>query len=108
MTSGPRRLALTRLKAARLPVPRYLATPELWTRGKPDAEPFLRGAELLGAKPHECVVLEDAPAGVQSGLNAGMTVIAILTSHSQEQLSGAAAHIHSLTELPGIFAKLGY
>ena len=107
VTSAPRRLALSRLGAARLPVPRHLATPELWIRGKPDPEPFLRGAALLGASPQDCIVLEDAPSGVQSGLSAGMTVIAILTSHAAEQLSGAAAYIRSLTELPATLTKLG-
>ncbi|HEV7238776.1 MAG TPA: HAD-IA family hydrolase [Thermoanaerobaculia bacterium] len=107
VTSGPRRLATTRLKAARLPIPRHLATPEMWIRGKPDPEPYLKGAALLGVSPEDCIVLEDAPAGVESGVRAGMTVIAILTSHTPEQLSGAAAHIHALTELPAVLAKLG-
>lgn len=107
VTSGPLRLATARLNAARLPIPRHLATPELWTRGKPDPEPYLIGAAMLGALPQECVVLEDAPAGVESGLRAGMTVIAILTSHTPEQLSAATAQIRELTELPDVLARLG-
>jgi mannitol-1-/sugar-/sorbitol-6-phosphatase len=106
VTSGPLRLATRRLHAAKLPIPRHLATPELWTRGKPDPEPYLIGAAMLGALPQECIVLEDAPAGVESGVRAGMTVIAILTSHTSEQLSAAAAQIHSLTELPAVLARL--
>lgn len=107
VTSGPIRLATARLRAAQLPIPRHLATPELWTHGKPHPEPYLKGAAMLGVPPQECVVLEDAPAGVESGVRAGMTVIAILTSHTPEQLSAAAAQIHALTELPAALAKLG-
>jgi HAD superfamily hydrolase (TIGR01509 family) len=43
--------------------------------GKPDPEPFLRAAHLLGAAPGECVVVEDSPVGVASGLAAGMRVV---------------------------------
>jgi len=107
VTSAPWRLAQSRLRAAGLPMPRHLATPELWVRGKPDPEPFLKGAALLGARPEECVVLEDAPAGVESGRRAGMRVIAILTSHTPEQLHDATMHIRSLHELPAALAKLG-
>jgi HAD superfamily hydrolase (TIGR01509 family) len=45
-------------------------------RGKPDPEPFLRAAYLLGATPRECVVIEDSPVGVAGGVAAGMWVIA--------------------------------
>lgn len=86
VTSCPKPLAQARLKAARLPLPRFLITPECWLRGKPDPEPYLKGAAALGVQPRDCVVLEDAPSGVESGASAGMRVIAILTSHSVEQL----------------------
>jgi sugar-phosphatase len=107
VTSAPIRLAKARLHAAGLPLPRHLATPEMWRRGKPDPEPYLKGASLLGARPEECIVLEDAPAGVQSGLRAGMRVVAILSSHTPEQLWHASARIATLAELPQALASLG-
>ena len=106
VTSGPLRLAKARISAAGLPLPRHLATPELWRRGKPDPEPYLVGAALLGVRPEECVVLEDAPAGVESGIKAGMRVIGILSSHTAEQLAGATLRIGTLAELPEALAML--
>lgn len=108
VTSAPLRLAKARLRAARLPLPPHLATPELWLEGKPGPEPYLKGAALLGVPPEDCIVLEDAPAGVESGLNAGMRVIGILSSHTAEQLSGATLQIGTLAELPEALATLGF
>lgn len=62
---------------------------------------------MLGAQPQDCIVLEDAPSGVESGLRAGMRVIAVLTSHAAEQLPGATMHIRSLIELPAALGTLG-
>ena len=108
VTSAPVRLAKARLSAAGLPLPRHLATPELWTEGKPGPEPYLMGAALLGARPEDCIVLEDAPAGVESGLNAGMRVVSILSSHTAAQLSRATVQIGTLAELPAALAMLGF
>jgi sugar-phosphatase len=107
VTSCPRRLALARLRAAGLPEPRHLLTPENWTHGKPNPEPYLRGAEALQVAAAECVVLEDAPSGVQSGYRAGMRVIGILSSYTREHLSEASVCIGSLRELPSALAALG-
>ncbi len=46
-------------------------------RGKPNPDPYLLGAQRSGLKPEECVVVEDAPAGVLSGLASGCQVIAV-------------------------------
>jgi mannitol-1-/sugar-/sorbitol-6-phosphatase len=108
VTSAPLRLAKARLSAAGLPMPRHLATPELWVEGKPGPEPYLKGAALLGARPEDCIVLEDAPAGVESGLSAGMRVIGILSSHTAVQLSRATVRIGTLAELPAALAALGF
>jgi sugar-phosphatase len=70
-------LARARLKAAGLPEPRVLVTPELTSQGKPDPEPYLVTAERLGASPDDCIVLEDAHVGVQAGMAAGMRVVAL-------------------------------
>ena len=89
VTSCTRRLALARLNAAGLPEPAVLVSADMVARGKPAPDPYLLGAELLGADPADCVVLEDAPAGIAAGRAAGMTVWAVATTHAPEQLSGA-------------------
>ena len=91
VTSASVPLAEARLGHAGLPVPAALVTEEQVARGKPDPEPYLLGAERLGAPPAECVVLEDAPAGVEAARAAGMRVIAVLTTHAREELPGASA-----------------
>ena len=107
VTSCPVPLASARLRAAELPRPETLVTPELTSRGKPYPDPFLLGAELLGAAVDQCVVLEDAPSGVASGRAAGMKVIAVLTTHEKEDLPGAAAYIADLTHLWTALDALG-
>jgi mannitol-1-/sugar-/sorbitol-6-phosphatase len=79
-------LAKARLRAAGLPVPRVLVTPERLARGKPDPEGYLLAARTLGAAPGDCVVLEDSHAGVASGRAAGMRVVGITTSHEARHL----------------------
>ena len=106
VTSCPRRLAEARLRAAGLPLPEILVTPECWSHGKPHAEPYLRGAEALDVAPGDCIVLEDSPSGVESGVRAGMRVVALLTSVPAEQLAQATWHIESLLELPGVMQSL--
>ena len=73
VTSATRRLAYQRLRLAGLPVPRKLVSADEVKLGKPDPAPFLRGAELLGLRPGDCVVIEDAPFGVEAAHRAGMT-----------------------------------
>ena len=75
VTSCPRKLAEVRLAAAGLPVPADMVTSEEVVTGKPDPYCFLLGAERLGVRPERCLVFEDAPAGVQAGLSAGMRVV---------------------------------
>jgi len=52
---------------------------------KPNPETFLKGAEILGIKPADCLVLEDAPKGVEAALNAGMPCIVLSTTHAEEE-----------------------
>ena len=106
VTSCPLPLANARLRAAGLPVPAVLVTPELTANGKPDPEPYLLGASLLGVAPDACVVLEDAPAGIAAGLAAGMRVVAVLTTHDRSDLPGASAYIAELAELAKALATL--
>ncbi|MBZ0056442.1 MULTISPECIES: sugar phosphatase [unclassified Leclercia] len=77
VTSGSVPVAHARHKAAGLPLPEVFITAERVKRGKPEPDAFLLGAELLGLPPEECVVVEDAAAGVLAGLNAGSHVIAV-------------------------------
>lgn len=88
-TSATRRLAVARLRAAGLPTPPVLITAEEVRRGKPDPEPYLRAAWMLGVGPAMCTVFEDAPAGVRSGKAAGMRVVAVTTTVAADQLSEA-------------------
>jgi sugar-phosphatase len=99
VTSATRRLLLARLKAAGLPVPERIITGEMVERGKPDPEPYRRGAELLGFRPEECVVVEDAPSGVEAGKAAGCRVLAVLGTHSAAELVRADWVVGSLEEL---------
>jgi HAD superfamily hydrolase (TIGR01509 family) len=99
VTSGSRALALARLRAAELPVPRVLVTAEQVEDGKPDPAGYLRAAALLGVEPAHSLVLEDAPAGVEAGLAAGMTVIAVLTTTTGAALARAHARVPDLRAL---------
>ncbi len=91
VTSATRRLLLGRLKAAGLPYPDELITADDVVNGKPHPEPYMKGAELLGFGPADCVVVEDAPSGVGAGVAAGSPVLGVLGTHSAEQLYGAGA-----------------
>jgi len=80
-------------------VPEVLVTADQIVRGKPAPDPFLLAAERLGADPAECVVLEDAPAGVAAGRAAGMAVWAVTTTHDPEDLRAADRVARHLAEL---------
>ena len=61
------------------------------TRCKPDPEIYLKAAEALRLRPEECVVFEDARAGIEAGDRAGMKVVALATTLSREELERTAA-----------------
>ncbi|MFI5093800.1 MAG: HAD family hydrolase [Candidatus Acidiferrum sp.] len=90
-TSATRRLAEVRLHAAGLPVPMHLVTSDDVQRGKPFPDPYLRGAEILGMTPADCVVVEDAASGVRSGKAAGARVLALRTTSPDAELLGGGA-----------------
>jgi len=77
VTSGSVPVAHARHKAAGLPMPAVFITAENIKLGKPNPEPYLLGAQRLGLKAAECVVVEDAPAGIIAGLEAGSAVVAV-------------------------------
>ncbi|WP_342059470.1 HAD-IA family hydrolase [Aeromonas sp. OTU364] len=77
VTSASQRVARHRLASAGLPLPRWLIGAEDVVRGKPDPEPYLLAARRLGLAPADCLVFEDAPAGIRSALQAGCQVVQI-------------------------------
>jgi mannitol-1-/sugar-/sorbitol-6-phosphatase len=81
VTSSPRRLALRRLAAAGLPVPAVLVTAEDVEHGKPAPDCFLLAAERLGQRIEDCLVFEDAPAGIEAAEAAGAAVAVVTVTH---------------------------
>jgi sugar-phosphatase len=91
VTSCTRRLAEVRIGAAGLPKPKRMITSNDIRNGKPDPEPYLKGAQILGAAGAECVVIEDAPAGIRAGKAAGTHVVALRTTAEDAELRAAGA-----------------
>jgi mannitol-1-/sugar-/sorbitol-6-phosphatase len=96
VTSGTRFLATMRMGRFGVPIPEILVTADDVRRGKPDPEPYLRGAELLHFNPAECVVVEDAPAGIRAAHSAGMRVISLPSTCPVEELHEADAIVDGL------------
>lgn len=86
VTSAGRRLADARLAEVGIDARTVIAADDI-TRGKPDPEPFLLAAAKLGVDPARCVVFEDAPAGLTAGRAAGMTTVALATTHTAGELT---------------------
>ena len=82
VTSARRALALRRMAAVGIPMPKVLICAEDIVNGKPDPSGYLLGAEKLGFAAGDCVVFEDAPAGILAGERAGAKVVVINTTHS--------------------------
>lgn len=91
VTSCTRPLAEARWGASGLPRPRQWITSSDIARGKPDPECYRRGAALLGLAPADCLVFEDAPAGIRAGKAAGARVVAFTTTSSPATLRAAGA-----------------
>ena len=102
VTSCTAPLAEARLRAAELSAPSIVVTAERTERVKPNPDPYLLAAELLGLEPIDCVVLEDAPAGIAAGRAAGMQVVAVRTSHDDAALAGA----HLIVDDAAAFAAI--
>jgi mannitol-1-/sugar-/sorbitol-6-phosphatase len=91
VTSCPDALARVRLSAVDLPVPEVMVTSDRVSAGKPDPEGYRLAASELGVDPAECVVFEDAPAGIAAGRAAGAVVVGITTTHPADELRAAGA-----------------
>jgi sugar-phosphatase len=91
VTSCTRRLAEVRIRVAGLPLPARMVTSTDIVNGKPHPEPYLKGASLLGFSAAECLVVEDATAGIRAGKAAGARVIAFKTTAPLAELREAGA-----------------
>lgn len=69
------------------------------TKGKPDPEIYLKTSEILGVPPDQCLVFEDAVVGIKAAMAAGMKVIAVATTQTLEELSGADLIIRDYRDL---------
>jgi len=86
VTSSTRPLAEVRLRAVGLPLPVHMVTSSDVSKGKPDPEPYLTAAAVLGVAAQDCLVAEDTPAGIVSGKRAGARVIAFRTTYPDSEL----------------------
>lgn len=89
VTSATRPLAEARLRISGFSVPGNLITAEMVARGKPNPEPYLRGAALLGFAPRDCIVVEDVPPGIAAAKAAGMRALALTTTVNASELISA-------------------
>lgn len=99
VTSGTRYLATRRLATNGLPTPVVFVTADEVALGKPHPEPYLKGAELLGLSPNDCLVFEDAPAGIEAARAAGMTTIGVATTYPAAKLERANAVVRDLSHV---------
>ena len=91
VTSCTRALAEVRIRAAGLPLPKNMITSNDIVQGKPNPEPYLKAASILGFPAADCIVVEDVPAGIRAGKGAGAKVIAFRTTTSEAVLRDAGA-----------------
>jgi sugar-phosphatase len=99
VTSGTRLLATARLRLGGLPTPSVLVTADEVSNGKPHPEPYLQGAQLLGFDPVDCLVIEDAPAGIQSAHAGGMKAIGVASTFPASELHEADAVVNALQQI---------
>jgi len=102
-TSAYRGVAVLWLGQCGVPVPPALVTVDDVENGKPAPDPYLLAAERLGVDPARCLVIEDAPAGVQAARSAGARVLALRTTHSSAALSEAD---YEASDLASVTAQL--
>jgi sugar-phosphatase len=98
VTSGIRAVAEFRIQHTRLPSPPVMICADEIANGKPDPEGYLLAAAALGRSPEECIVIEDAPAGIESARAAGMRVLAVAVTYPRERLDAADAIVSRLTD----------
>jgi sugar-phosphatase len=99
VTSATDRLARSRMAHGGVPVPARIISADIVTNGKPDPEPYLKGAAILGLAPADCLVIEDSASGATAGRAAGCQVLATLFSHSLASLADADWIVPSLDDV---------
>ena len=92
------------MQIAGLPVPERVISGDMVERGKPHPEAYRRGAELIHARPADCLVVEDAPSGVLAGVAAGCAVLGVEGTHAPEALLDAGAR-WVVSSLEGVRAE---
>ncbi|WP_432498926.1 HAD-IA family hydrolase [Kineococcus auxinigenes] len=111
VTSCGRPLADARRRAAGLPEPAALVTYDDVARGKPDPECFVLGAQRLGVDPADCLVVEDAPAGLAAARAAGCATLAVRTTHPDGPLEADAvvellSHVRASADAGGVRVRV--
>jgi len=98
-TSCTRPLANARIRAAKLTAPSVVVTVDDVARGKPHPDPFLEAARRLGVDPTRCLVVEDAPKGLEAATAAGCATLAIVTTTPRHELEadGVVADLAAVT-----------
>jgi mannitol-1-/sugar-/sorbitol-6-phosphatase len=102
VTSGSKWFVGECFRALGLPLPAVAVYDEDVREGKPSPEGYLAAARRLGFPPTECVVVEDAPRGVRAARGAGCTVVAVTTTHTPAELSGADVCLSTLADVAEI------
>ena len=100
VTSASRQLAENRMRAAGLPLPAVMICAEDVRDGKPSPEGYLKAAEQLGYSAGECLVLEDAAAGIRAGNASGARVIAVVPDANGAQEAFARSTLANLNVMP--------
>ncbi len=106
-TSAPRSFALAGLRYLKLPMPKVLVTVDDVIHGKPAPDPYLQAAAGLGRAPARCLVIEDAPAGIEAARAAGARVIGVASTNPPNALQDADAVIPRLADLEVSAADAG-
>jgi sugar-phosphatase len=107
VTSRSRHSTYAVLQFAGIPTPKVIISADDVANGKPDPEPYLKGATALGIFPTECLVVEDALAGIRSAHAAGMKVVGLSGTHGTEKLGEADAVVSALEQLSVSVEKAG-
>jgi sugar-phosphatase len=98
-TSGRARTATNRLSHVGLPIPELMVTADDVEHGKPHPESYLTAADRLDIAPENCLVFEDAPAGVEAARRAGATAIGVATVSAPESLASADAVVDTIADV---------
>lgn len=107
VSNSDRMIADANLRATSLSHPGLVTVTRNDVRhGKPDPEPYLRAAHLLGVRAQDCVVIEDSPVGAQAGLAAGMQVIAWPEPHRDDLVFPAGCLIGAPFDLTAALSRL--